>query len=355
MIERIHRLIKHETTAPNSVIELLSNTVIGTEGSLYQLLDTPTKVHQLHKPHFLFIERNEKAIGNVTICEREVQLNNSQQDTLYLRYFAFDQIFQGGKDKGNANSNFHTYLKKLFETSNYNPVDAENKKSVYWAFIDPQNARSLNMNSLLGFETIGTFKTTAFSRVNPKSNSQVFKITQADKEEVRGLAAGFYSNFDFYSEVHLFDNDDYYVFKEDGQIVAGIQANPIHWKIKSLPGASGKFLMKAAPFIPRIRKLINPKSHKFLATEGLFWKKGHEDKVEALLEGVLSKTQRNSLLIWTDHNNAMLDKLEVKWGFIQKSKKDNRINIVAKFNKYGACEIENIKESKKYLSGFDMT
>jgi len=355
MIERIHRLIKHETSPPNSVIELLSNTTIGTAGSLYQLLDTKEKIHQLHQPHFLYLERNDKAIGNVTICERPISLNNTTQDSLYIRYFAFDEVFQGGSKKGNASSTLHHYLKELFNTSNLDPINPVKDKSVYWAFIDPENARSFNMNEKFGFETIGKFRTTAFSRVSPKNSLKVSRIQSNDKEELINEIKSFYKEYNFFSDAHLFENDDFYILKENNKIVAGIQANPVHWKIKSLPGMKGKILMNAAPYIPRIRKLINPKNHRFLATEGLFWREGCEDKIEELLSAVLHQTGHHSLLIWTDTNNKMLSALSINWGFIQKSKKDNLINIVAKFNGFESSEIDQIKKSKKYLSGFDMT
>ncbi|OIQ36902.1 MAG: hypothetical protein BM555_01800 [Crocinitomix sp. MedPE-SWsnd] len=355
MIERIHRLIKHETNPPNSVIELLSNTTIGTAGSLYQLLDTKEKIHQLHKPHFLYLERNEKAIGNVTICERPISMNGRTQDSLYIRYFAFDEVYQGGSKKGNGISAFHHYLKTLFNTSNLDPLEPEANKSVYWAFIDPENARSFNMNEQFGFETIGKFRTTAFSRVTPKNSVKVSRIQKNEREGVLAAIKSFNEEYSFFSDVHLFDNGDYYVLKENNEIVAGIQANPVHWKIKSLPGLKGKILMNAAPYIPRIRKLINPKNHKFLATEGLFWKKGFENRVEELLGAVLHQSGHHSLLLWTDTNNTRLSELQINWGFIQKSKKDNLIHIVAKFNGFETSEIDQIKKSKKYLSGFDMT
>ena len=66
------RLIQHATIAPYSVIDLVNSSVIGTEGSIYQLLDTENKIHQLDQPNFYFIERNNKAIANVTICQRTI-------------------------------------------------------------------------------------------------------------------------------------------------------------------------------------------------------------------------------------------------------------------------------------------
>ena len=358
MLERIHKIVKRSTTPPESVIELLKNTLIGTNGSLYQLLDTEHKIHSLHQSHFLYLERNNKAIGNFTICERPISLSQKIQASLYIRYFAFDAIFQGANQEKAVNrtaSGFENYLQALFETSNFDPVNPEKEKSIYWAFIDPQNSRSFQMNKRFGFQTIGKFKTTAFSRVNPKKIEGVQRIKESEKVEVLGLIQSFYKHFDFFSDVHLFDNEDFFVLKDGEEIVAGIQANPVNWKIKNLPGATGKFLVNYAHKIPRLKKLINPANHQFLATEGLFWKPGYENKISELLEGVLHIQKKNSLLIWTDLNNNMLDQLPVTWGFIQKTKANNHIDIVAKFNDFEAAEIEQIKNNKKYLSGFDMT
>lgn len=355
MIERVHKLVKRSTTPPESVIQLLENTTIGTNGALYQLLDTREKIQQLHQPNFIYLERNGQAIGNVTICERTVTLNTDQFDGLYIRYFAFKQLFQGGTKARHGQSNFHQYFKALFETSAFDPTKASNDKSMYWAYIDPLNVKSFNMNSRFGFTTIGQFKTTAFSRVRPKISKRVSPVTTEEMPEVKSKIEDFYADFDFYSDTHLFENNHFYVLKVDGEIIAGVQANPVHWKIKGLPGLSGKILLKTAPIIPRLSKLIKPNDHRFLATEGLFWKKGHEDFVVELLEGVLAATQHHSLLIWTDSNNHMLDRLDLKWGFIQKTKPKSEIEIVAKFNQFSAEEIEAIKSHKKYLSGFDMT
>lgn len=169
-----------------------------------------------------------------------------------------------------------------------------------------------------------------------------------------GLIKEFYTGFQLFSPIHLFENNAYYLRRINGEIVCGIQANPVHWKIKKLPGLSGKILLKFAPKIPRLKKLINPNNYQFLATEGIFWKKGFESEVSNLLEGILHETNHNSLLLWTDTQNLMLKKLPIKWGFIQKIKADNLISIVAKCNGYSKQEIEAIKNAPKYLSGFDM-
>ena len=171
-MDRVHRLIKHDTIPPKSVVQLLKDTYIGTEGTLYQLLDTESKISQLNKPHFFYIERNQRAVGNITICERDVLLNDQTHSSFYIRYFAFDRTFQSSSKKGNGKSLFHDYFRQLFATNNLNPTSPQFGKNLFWAFIDPQNLRSFNMNQQFGFQTIGSFKTTAFSAV-PSSPSWV--------------------------------------------------------------------------------------------------------------------------------------------------------------------------------------
>ncbi len=354
MLERIHKLVKRDTIPPQSVIDLLKNTLIGTNGTLYQLLDTAEKIHALHQPTFIYLERNGKAIANFTICKREITIGNNKAPSLYIRYFAFDSIFQGGSEKSKGNSGFHQYFKALFESSNTNPITPVREKLMYWAFIDPENLRSFNMNEQFGFQTIGKFKTTAFSRVNPKKHN-IERAACADYNAIRESLHSFYKDYQLYSTIHLFEHDNYFVIKKEGEIVCGIQANPVHWKIKSLPGTTGKIMLKYARYIPRIKKLINPENHCFLATEGLFWKPGYEHEVANLLEGVLAETGHHSLLIWTDSNYDILEKLRIKWGFIQRMKKNNEVHIVAKLNNYSTAEIDMLKSQPKYLSGFDMT
>ena len=333
MLERIHQLVKHATYPPESVIQLLEQTCIGTKGTLYQLLYTRQKIKRLHSPHFIYLERNEKAIGTVTLCERDVHLNGLQTPTVYIRYFAFDQLFQGSSNQSRGRSSFHSYFKALFDTSNFDPIQPQGNKQLYWAFIDQENARSFNMNVNFGFRTIGSFKTKVFSRVHPKKKG-VERITEEDQKEVLSSLQTFYKDFNFYSPIHLFEDHNYFVIRHQGEIVCGIQANPVHWRIKSLPGLTGRLMVRYAQFIPRIRKLIHPNDHLFLATEGLFWKEGFEHFIEPLLEGTLALTKHHSLLIWTDDQNTLFDSLSIKWGFIQRMKADNVVKIVGKFNSY---------------------
>ncbi|MBI3135774.1 MAG: hypothetical protein HYZ14_13945 [Bacteroidetes bacterium] len=356
MENRPANLIQHATVAPDSVIELLAGTLIGTEGSLYQLMDTREKIHRLDQPHFFYIERNNKALGTITICERNVMLTGNFKQALYIRYFAFDSAFQGsGTKTRERNSMFDQHWKKIFETGNLNNSESDLKSTFFWAYIDPQNLRSFRMNERFGFESVGTFETIAYSRFNPKKSANVMRLKPDEQEEVLNLISNFYKDYAFFSDAHLFEDNRFFVLRQDGKIVAGVQANPARFKIVSLPGLGGKIALKLFPVLPFMKKIINPKEHKFLATEGIFWLPGYEHKMDELLSGVLAELNHHSLLIWEDKSVSRIKSLPLKWGLLQKIKKNNAVNIVVKTVNLPRHEEKMLKETPKYLSGFDMT
>jgi hypothetical protein len=354
---RFANLVQHSTIAPASVVELLKQTLIGTEGSLYQLLDTEQKIHLLDQPHFFYIERHHKAIGTITICERPVSFEQQLTIALYIRYFAFDPAYQSNATNKSRerNSVLDQHWKKILDTGNLSTDEPGKRSTFFWAFIDPQNLRSFNVNERFGFETIGTFRTFAFSRFFPQKNEYVERLAALDRKLTFEKIKLFYNDHALFSDVHLFENNNYFVYRHQGEIVAGIQANPARFRIISLPGIQGKIMIRLIPFIPYLRRIIDPKEHRFLATEGIFWLPGHEDKIERLLSSVLAMTQHYSLLIWEDNQSAAIKNLRLKWGALQHLKKNNEINIVAKFILTDGEKIEKMKASPKYLSGFDMT
>lgn len=359
MFEHLKKIVTHTKEPDKAVLDLLVNTTIGTNGAKYQHLHTATKIHTLHKPHYVTIRRNQKAVGNMTVCERPLLVKDKKIDSLYVRYFSFANLFQskGKKSKKNRQSIFEKYLQQLFTTSNINVHTPEYKSSVYWAFIDPENNRSWNMAERFGFETIGYFSTYAFSRFFPKINKCVDAINPNEIEAAWDSIKDFYKDYTNLSRTHLFEGDNYFVYRVNGEIVAGVQVFDIHWRIDVMPGLKGKVLVNTLPYLPFLRRIINPKNYRFLATEGLFWKEGYENKVEELLEGVLALKKRHSFLMWFDDgDDRMITQFNsMNVGLMQKMKADNSIEVLAKFNNFDPQIKADMVGSLKYISGFDTT
>jgi hypothetical protein len=361
MSNYLNKFIKHASKPTKELVELLSDITIGTNGAKYSHLHTPNKINSLYSPHFIYLSKNNKVLANVTVCERLFFVENKPVNSFYIRYFAFKSNLQTKSNSSvkpkNRHSFFENYLQEIFSTSNLNVEEAEYEPSIFWAYIDPQNNRSLNMGERFGLKTIGYFKTYGFSRFYPKKSKNVNRITTNEQPQIKQLLSDFYKDYAFYNDIHIFKNNDYFVLKQNGKIVAGVQTHNVHWRIDAMPGFSGKLAVNILPYTPFIRRIINPKNYQFLVIEGLFWLDGFEHKVEALLESVLAIKQRHSLLLWIDDaDDKMIDVIQsIKLGLIQKIKSDNSIEIVAKFNQFDEQIKQTILHSKKYISGFDTT
>lgn len=354
-LKKAHRILKHTTEPPESVLKLLCNTTIGTNGAKYTLGDTPQRIKALYHPHFFFIERNNKAVGNITICERPIQLNHSPINGFYIRYFAFQQIFQGSNETSSSENKFHRYFKCLFESAQLTPLKTDDTPSIFWAFIDPENLKSFKMREKFNFQSIGTFNTYIFHRFFPKLNHSVSPASMDELELIRKEANHFFQHYQFYSTIRL-SSENYWVMRnKEDQIIAGIKCFPSTWRIHQLPGKNGKLLHRILPIIPFSKRLINPKENKFLATEGFWYKPEAIPHIQSFFSSILAEYNLNSIYLWEDDKSNALKRLNLKWGSMEKLKKDNPIHVVAKFNHFESDAIQQIKNSPKYLSGFDMT
>jgi hypothetical protein len=352
-------IFRHQTTHDRAILKLLENTTIGTNGARYRHLHTSEKISDLYKPHFFTIYRKEHAIANITFCERPMMVNNQLTNTFYIRYFAFDKVFQTNSraQKKAKSSIFQEYVTALLTTSNLNVDEPKYDPKIFWAIIDPENNRSLQMGERYGFETVASIKTMAFSRIWLKNNQNVYRAKTTEYENIKAAIHRFYTNYSDVTDVHLFEHNNYFVLKENNKIVAGVQANYAEWRIEALPGVFGSLLVKALPYIPLIRRIINPNKYQFLACEGLFWEPGYENRLQSLFEGVLSLQKCHSMLLWIDSKDKRLQKalIQTKLGLLQKVKADNDVNLVAKFNNISPETKAALYQQNHYVSGFDCT
>ena len=117
--------------ATPALLELLSQTTLGTNGARYRHLDTPERVQEADNPLFLSVERDGKVQGNVTFCKRGKRW--------YVRYFAFSGQKQASAtgqntEKGNSmlKQNIADFYEEVFEGKYGDAPEA------FYAFIDPR-------------------------------------------------------------------------------------------------------------------------------------------------------------------------------------------------------------------------
>lgn len=349
LFNRGNYVISLEKGVQQDIVQLLENTIWGTKGGiLYRHLDTHNRIYEIESPYFLTLRKNEKLISTLALCEKKMPVYTA----LYIRYFSFEQGFQIDTTKSTKTSNSNSIFHKIVEGFFENPMPFYGKK-VFFAFVELENERSLQLCNRMGFESIANLKTLIFSRFFPKVSSIVFRIKEHEKREVLNKITDFYTNYSCTSFENIFKNDAYFVLKKEGRIVAGVQAHKVNWVMEEIPDFMGKVIKYIVPYTPLLNRLINPKHYQFLAFEGLFF----EDKkyIEELLESVCTELNVYSGIIWTDEKSHLYSILKkCSLGFLNKLNDDVSADIIAKFVDFSEKEKTDFSKKPVYISSFDL-
>lgn len=290
------------------VIDLLKQTTLGTNGAKYQHLDTEERIREADNPLYLSMERNERCIANITFCDRG--------DFWYIRYFAFDKMLQSGgvKKSSSATSKIKDELKTFFNDT----LEKEKGPNSFYAYIDPNNERSLWMSEQFGFNKISELATQTFSRINPKKSNRLVKIEAW--EEVKHIVASNFGEQHYYFTHHC-KKPPYYALKDNtGEVIALTKVTTVNWKIERLPGKWGGVIVKVIPYVPFLRKLIRPANHTFLVPEITWAQNNSSELITELYNAVLAKEKRNLIIWWVDKKDRLYSSVQkdMKWGILNK-------------------------------------
>ncbi len=358
--------VTKQTTVPGEVIPLLLNTFLGTPGkTLYQHLQTATKIYDIRHPFFFTLKRLGTLICTVCLAWRKTELAASEPiDSFYIRYFVANPTFRG---KGHRNKKVRSnepngiikqFMENVFSSgSSIQTFSPHSAKALFYAYVESENEQSMHLCHHYRFRPVREMVTVAFSRFSPHAHSCVRKAQPHEYDVLRQRVEAHYAVHSFVCTEHLFYQDNYFVAEQDGRVVAGLQANPTQWAIKNLPGASGKVLIRILPFVPYLRRLINPNKFSFSAIEGIFYEDGCEWAIGALLETAIAAQGYHSALMWFDSACPVLTEV----------RKHCELGLVDKINASGCAEIivrgQNLTDedwlwlenTPAYISCFDLT
>jgi len=326
------------------ILDLLEDTILGTNGAKYRHLDTAERIKEADNPLFVSIERNGKTLGNITFCRRG--------EHWYIRYFAFKSFLQASS-KSKTNDTGNSFLKKelnqFFEQAFEGDGLEFPVKSMY-AFIDPQNERSKWMSQNFGFETIAQLSTQSFSRLYPKKSHRFSK--EYDWNELKEIAQTSYGRFNYFFETHH-SKPPFYVLRNDkNEIIACAHVLKVRWEIVRLPGKWGGVLTKTIPHIPFLSRLIRPKNHVFLVPD-IVWSRANDSSLlTELFESMLADSKLNLILWWTDVRNPIYEQVkdQMKWGILHKIVGVASVDVVQRKHP----KAFDVEDSPVFVSAFDM-
>lgn len=330
---------------PDEALQFLDTIAWGNEGAIYEHKNTEEHIKLIKNPMLLGIFEGDQIRATAVFSVTTVTTNEVAYHCNYIRYFASSKEIRG---KGVMKN----FSKKVMELIREN----EKRKTIYFACIERANKSSYKVVQSAGYNSIGTVKTLGFSRFFPRMNKKMEQVTSKETQvEVLNLLKASYANHALTQFDSLFLHNNYFVLRENGQIVAGCQYHRAHWVINNMEGFIGKIVMNVVPLIPILNKLFNPRRFEFLAFEGIYVKQGYEQELYSLFEGLLAKEKLKSSMFWLGNTcpirKAIITKGQL--GMIHSFIKDSDVEIMASFKNINEPEIEHLKSKPIFASAFD--
>ncbi|KAA5545021.1 GNAT family N-acetyltransferase [Adhaeribacter rhizoryzae] len=328
------------------IINLLRNTVYGTHGPRYQHTGHENKINHILNPFFFQLLKDEQVIGTYCLSQRRVKIATGEALSFYGRYFSIAPQYKG--------QGYGSLLKKeaiaYIERTTTPPF-------FFYSYIEESNQRSLAISKKDGYQPIGTLEAVLFSRLYPQQDARFSRLSSDKYPDMLLQLQTTYQDYTLVQLDRVFYEQNYFVLKENGEIIAGVQANPVAWHIVHMPGLTGKIVMQVLPYVPVLNRLINPRNHQFLALEAVYVKPGHEKALLILLESTLAYFGYTSALLMLDVNCPLRQQLKSlgHLGLMHALNKSIYTQVMVKTRGITQKEIKSYPKQPIYASAFDFS
>lgn len=282
------------TVADQRAVALLQHTIYGTKGIRYCQTGQKTKISQLHNPYFFHLYQRQELIGLYCLDQRPLGFLGESFSGYYGRYLAVRDDVQG---KGYG---------QLLKTTAINYI-SQNVSAPYlfYSYIEGKNTRSMAASVRENFESVAELRTFMFRRFSPKKDARLKMASSNDIDKIQNLVQSQYIDYGFRNFLNINYNNNYFFLEENGRILAGVQANPIVWKLVHVPGKLGPFIRYVAPWVPGLRRFFNPARQSFVALEGVYIGEDQNHLLPVLLESVLAHFKVHTAMWQIDHKDPL--------------------------------------------------
>ena len=330
---------------PSEVVDFFKRISWGSEGAIYERKNINELLPLLHQAHLVAVYKGDEIQATAIFCKSDVTVGGEHFTCEYIRYFAASDEIRGKK----LIKHFAGKVMALVREGNQN-------KTIYIGCVEKGNIRSYKVVENAGYKPIGILTVNAISRFFPKADNRISRITSVSEiNEVMKLLELQYKNHALVHFNYIFLNDNYFVIRNGGEIVAGCQFHRAQWKINKMPGLSGKIIMNVLPMTPLINKIFNPKNFDFLAIEGIYFKPGYENTLLQLIEGLLHLEKLNSALFWfaedCPYRKTILGNGNL--GLLHQFVKKSGTYVMASYKNMSDKEIKLVESHSQFASSFD--
>ncbi len=311
--------VEVETTPPQELIDHVHSTTLGQPGSFrYQHVDLVDRLTAPGENYFMFLRKGGKMMGSVGFVGRHTQTGGVEHDSWMIRYFSIKAPFRSVpskrkeksdlKDENKRTTVLGRFIQPVFaQPSQLRGEEDSGKPSIIYALIDQKNLRSMNFSSQMGLETIGEVANFSFSRLSPKRSERLELLPDTEKHSMEQILQDYYSGYNLFFSNTLFRDQGYYVIRDSGRVVAGIQEYPVTWRIVDFGSSITNVMVRLGTKIPWVKRRVDPGEVRMLAFDGIYCEPGYEDSLYELMEGVLAQKHRYLAMLMMDQKSDLYE------------------------------------------------
>lgn len=302
-----------ETTPSEELMVHMHQTVLGQPGGFqYQHTDLEDRLYDGNENYFMYLRKGGKMMGSVGFCGKPTVTGGMEHDSWLIRYFSIKAPLRAVPTKRKTKADVKdenkrtTVLGRFIQPICADPSqlrEAENRTgqpAIIFATIDQTNLRSMNMSAQMGLETIGSFAGFSFSRMKPRRSERIQRVEENQQASILKQLKDYYKDFTLFYTDSIFKNNDYFVIREEGRMVAGVQIYPVDWKIVDFGSPLANRAVRLLTRISWVRKRISPDLFSFLAFDAIYCEPGFEKELYELIEGVLERTDNYVAMMMMD-------------------------------------------------------
>ena len=309
--------IEVESSPSEELMEHMYGTVMGQPGGMqYHHTDLEDRLRSGHEDYFMFLRKSGKMLGSVGFCGKHAETAGTAHDSWLIRYFSIKAPIKGVPRKQKTKADLQDENKRTTVLGRFiQPIFADpsqlreekrtGKPAIIFATIDQTNLRSMNFSAQMGLETVGSFAAFTFSRLRPRRSSRIENVQEAEQGAILKQIQEFYKDYTLFFSDAIFKNNDYYIIREQGRMVAGVQIYEINWKILDFGNRLTNWASNLLTWIPGIRHRLTREKISFLAFDALYCEPGHEKALYELLEGVLHQSRHYIGMMMMDQESGL--------------------------------------------------
>ena len=338
--------VEVERTPGDELIDHMHSTVLGQPGGVrYQHTDLEEQLNAPGENYFMYLRKSGKMLGSVGFVGRPAKTNEISYDSWLIRYFSIKAPMRSVPTKRKEKADLKEENKRSTVLGRFiQPVFADpaqlreteykaGQPAIVYAFIEQKNLRSMNFSSQMGLETVGEMASFSFSRINPKRSTRMEQLPKDEYDPMLSLIRDYYRDYTLFVPDPLFKNGDYYVIRDSGRIVAGVQFYRLEWKIIDFGSRTGNSLVRLFSKLQWFKKRYNPDCLRMVMFDGIYCEKGYENALYELMEGVLFKERIYVAMVMADSRSDLyrLFQNKQKFGILHRVLGTFRADIRVRF------------------------